>query len=387
MIFAEWAALFAATASGAHFASLCIAGWRCGRRGRRPAADCRQPGVSIVVPVCGLDNFATETLASSLRLDYPEYEVIFCAARADDRAVPLVRRLIEACPGVSARLLIGDDPISINPKLNNCVKGWNAARHQWIVLADSNLLLPPDYIDRLLARWQQDTGAVCSMPLGTRPHNFWAELECAFLNTFQARCQYVGETLGFGFAQGKTLLYRRDIVDRAGGIRALAAEPAEDAATTKLVRRAGHRVQLVDAPFEQPLGRRRAVEVWSRQLRWARLRRATFPLLFAPEAVVGSCLPAVAAAVAAAHLGIEPAAAGVGLIALWTLAELMLARRVGWHCSPGLAAAIVVRDLLLPALWIAAICGDEFTWRGTSMSAADRMQTPSSAEPATLRAN
>src|SRR5258707_10813766 len=168
---------------------------------------------------------------------------------------------------VLARQLIGDYRISINPKLNNVVKGWAAARHDWIVIADSNLLMPRDYIQRLLARWQPDTGLVCSTPIGARPGNFWAELECAFLNTLQARWQYVGASLGFGFAQGKTMLFRRDLVERGGGIAALGAEPAEDAAATKLIRGQGLNVHLVDNPFEQPLGRRSAAEGWSRQLR------------------------------------------------------------------------------------------------------------------------
>ena len=60
----------------------------------------------------------------------------------------------------------------------------------------------------------------------------------------------------------------------AGGVRALAAELAEDAASTKIVRAAGLRVRLVDNPFQQPLGRRTLKEVWRRQTRWARLRRA-----------------------------------------------------------------------------------------------------------------
>jgi ceramide glucosyltransferase len=54
--------------------------------------------------------------------------------------VPLVRKLIAAHPEVPARLLIGDDPVGINPKLNNIVKGWVAAKYPWIVMADSNVL-------------------------------------------------------------------------------------------------------------------------------------------------------------------------------------------------------------------------------------------------------
>ena len=54
----------------------------------------------------------------------------------NDPVIPLIRRLMAEHPKVPARLLVGDDRISINPKLNNLVKGWNAADHDWIVMAD-----------------------------------------------------------------------------------------------------------------------------------------------------------------------------------------------------------------------------------------------------------
>ena len=125
---------------------------------------------------------------------------------------------------VPARLLIGDDRISANPKLNNVVKGWKAARHDWVIIADSNVLMPGDYIQRLLARWSPDTGIVCSPPIGSRPEFFAAEIECAFLNTYEARWQYAGDSSGYGFAQGKTMLWRREIArsgrrDRGSGGR------------------------------------------------------------------------------------------------------------------------------------------------------------------------
>ena len=124
------------------------------------------------------------------------------------------RALLTRNPRIPARLLIGDDRVSANPKLNNVVKGWRAARHKWIIIADSNVLMPKDYIFRLLARWREDTGIVCSPPIGSDPKNFAAELECAFLNTFEARWQYAGERAGFGFAQGKTMFWRRDVMER-----------------------------------------------------------------------------------------------------------------------------------------------------------------------------
>ena len=83
------------------------------------------PGVSLVRPVCGLENHIEDTLRSAFDLDYPRYEIIFCTAAANDSALPLVRRLIADHPHVPARLLIGNDSISENPKLNNVCKGWS----------------------------------------------------------------------------------------------------------------------------------------------------------------------------------------------------------------------------------------------------------------------
>jgi ceramide glucosyltransferase len=368
MSLASWAAGFCIIMTTVQLVSVAIVAITCRRRTRHLSPPADAPPVTLLRPVCGVDNCADETLGSGFRLDYPDYEIVFCVARADDPVVALVNRLIEAHPHVPTRLLIGDDRISANPKLNNVVKGWAAARHDWIILADSNFLMPRDYIQRLLARWQPDTGLVCSTPIGARPGNFWAELECAFLNTLQARWQYVGAALGFGFAQGKTMLFRRDLVERGGGIGALGDEPAEDAAATKLVRRQGRHVNLVDNPFEQPLGRRSAAEIWSRQLRWAKLRRITFPHFFLPELLTGAALPIVAGAYAASRLGSSVAATIALLLVLWFGAEAVLARVAGWHFSLRMPFALVLRDALLPALWVAAWLSNDFVWRGNAMT-------------------
>jgi len=368
MLLATLAAAFCAVATLFHLASVALAAVRL-RRCQAPPGSGGLPPLSLLRPVCGLDAFARETLESSFRLDYPEYEVLFCAARRDDPAVPLVAALIAANRQVPARLLIGDGGVTVNPKLNNLDKGWHEAAHDWIVMADSNAMLPADALRRLQARWRRDTGAVCSMPIGSAPGNFWAELECAFLNTLQARFQYVAESLGQGFAQGKTMMFRRDLIDRAGGLRTLAAETAEDAAATKVVRAAGLRVHLVDRPFEQPLGRRNAGDVWARQLRWARLRRMSFLWLFIPEAIVGSFFPALALGFAAPTLGIDPVGAVAALLAVWCAGELALAHVVGWRLSGRMLPVLLLRDLLLPALFLAAVLGDGFVWRGTAMTA------------------
>ncbi|HYA81765.1 MAG TPA: ceramide glucosyltransferase [Methylocystis sp.] len=378
MTISALAAGICVSSGGLHALSVGLAIRRCARRtGAAPVPD-NAPAVTIVQPLCGVETFSRETLRSVFALDYPGYEIIFCLASADDPIAPLVRGAIKAHPERPARLLVGDDRVSHNPKLNNVVKGWRAARHDWVIIADSNVLMPHDYIQRLLARWRPDAGIVCSPPIGSRPESFAAEIECAFLNTYEARWQYAAEAAGFGFAQGKTMLWRRDVLEGGGGIEALGAEIAEDAASTKLIHAQGLNAHLVNQPFQQPLGARRLKDVWSRQLRWARLRRVTFPLHFAPEILTTGLLTIGAAAFAAPEFGLSVWSSAALAALFWYGLEALLASLSGWPLSWRSLPAWITRDCLLPFLWSEALAGDSFVWRGNAMSV-DEEELPQAA--------
>lgn len=361
-------ALAAVTLVIANLVSILLACWRMTPSGTPAPKPAATPPVSVVVPVRGIENFTAETLDRAFRLDWPDYELIFCVAHGDDPVVREVERVMAAYPQVAARILVGDDRVSANPKLNNCVKGWRAARHDWVVLADSNVLMPADYIQHLLAGWRRDTGLVCSTPLGSRPDGFWAEVECVYLNTHQARWQYAGETVGLGFAQGKSMLWNKPMLDAHGSIQALGAEIAEDAASTKLVNSLGLKVHLVSSPFEQPLGRRTMQEIWSRQSRWARLRRVTFPLFFAPEIMLGLFPPLLLALGAAALADVSLFATALAVIAAIYLPELALAISKDWRVSVMSVPAMAARDLMMPAVWLRGWMRGAINWRGNAMT-------------------
>lgn len=364
-----FAAAFASSALLlSNFASILLASSRLKPRRFIPPFAGKQPPVSIIVPSRGVEPFAEETLKRAFSLDWPRYELIFCVTQPEDPVVKLINAAIARFPSVPARLLIGEDRISANPKLNNCVKGWQAARHDWVILADSNVLMPKDYVQHLMAAWRRDTGLVCSTPVGSRPDGFWAEVECAFLNTLQARWQYAGEAVGLGFAQGKSMLWNKSMLDANGGIQALAAEAAEDAAATKLVNSLGLRVNLVASPFEQPLGQRTLAEVWSRQARWARLRRVTFPLFFAPEILTGVVMPLIFALIAAASAGVSLPTTALCVLAIAYVPECLLAWSKGWYLSPRSVTAMIVRDAMLPIVWSRGWLGGVVEWRGNAMT-------------------
>jgi ceramide glucosyltransferase len=374
-------ACIASAALLVQYATSALAGWRL-LRPHRVAPMGPLPFVSLVRPLCGLEVFSVETLASSFALSYPRHEVIFCVADDQDPIVTLVRAAMAQHPHVRASLLIGRETASGNPKLDNLAKGFRAAASEIVVFTDSNLLVPADYLEQVVASWAPGIGLVSAPPFGSRPEGFWGEMECAILNTHAARWQYAVDALGFGFAQGKTLAFRKSDLDH-GGFVALGAEPAEDAAATKFIRARGQRVGLLAPAFAQPIGFRRARDVWSRHLRWSRLRRATFPHLFVPECLIGCGVPLAACMFAAQDLGFSPAA-GLAFSLVWFIPEVVLALCAGWPMSLRMACMLPLRDGLLLLIWLATWFGRGFVWRGHDMRAVTPAAAPQTREGAGL---
>jgi ceramide glucosyltransferase len=104
-------------------------------------------------------------------------------------------------------------------------------------------------------------------------------------------------------------------------------------------------------------------------VRWARLRRATFPLHFAPEIVTTSLLTLAAAAIGGEELGVSAPAALILAAAIWYGAEASLAAVARWPLAWSSPAAWMARDALLPVLWLSGWMNARFVWRGNVMSA------------------
>jgi ceramide glucosyltransferase len=134
------------------------------------------------------------------------------------------------------------------------------------------------------------------------------------------------------------------------------------------VRGSGLDVNLVDSPFEQPLGFRGFRDIWLRQLRWARLRRKTFPLFYMPEIIARAALPCLAAAYAALTPGFEHGGRDARRRTLLVRSGNALALLNRWHFSWRMPLLFILRDLMLPIVYIDAWCMDHFVWRGNEMT-------------------
>ncbi|WP_273688264.1 glycosyltransferase [Ketogulonicigenium vulgare] len=324
---------------------------------KRVPAGIAPDGITVLRPVSGLHPGIEDTIASSFTLEGCPHEVIFCISDPHDPAIPLVQAALAAHPDQDAKLLVGLDEASFNPKIDNLQKGWAAAKYEKVLMVDSNVRLSPDTL--LVAeglRQQQDVGLVTSPPLAVAPEGLAAELETAFLNSHQLRWQLFADALGYGFAQGKLLYLRKEQLGNMG-LNALTVEYAEDAASTKVIRRQGMRVVLMLPPVSQIVGKRKLRGIWGRQERWAQLRWNSFSTQYLAEIFSGAFLPFVAAAIAFGWWALAFAA-------LWYLIEIVMIRRCGWHLNAVQVACLPVRDLLLPVIWVIGLLKRTYEWNG-----------------------
>jgi ceramide glucosyltransferase len=320
--------------------------------------------VSVIVSIVGLDAWEAEVALSALNIAARPVEIIYCAFDENDPSVMRVQAELAKRPDVNARILIGREHTTPNPKLDNIEKGFVAARGDFLLCIDGNVDVPPDLIEQLMLVWDQDTAVASALPIGLHPNTLAADVECAFLNTFYARWQLAGDQLGAGFAQGKVLMFRRSFVERCGGFSCLQLELAEDSATTKLARQAGKTVRLAQRPVGLPLGRRPLRDVWERHRRWAQYRRQAFPLLFTAEAFTSPVMPAAAGVLAAVafHWPIG-ATAAIIIFGCYGI-EAALARAVKWPFGPRSLLACLIRDLMLLAIWPLTLLQTRYVWRG-----------------------
>ncbi|HXY16183.1 MAG TPA: glycosyltransferase, partial [Terriglobales bacterium] len=130
------------------------------------------PPVSNLKPLRGLDPEAYENLSSYCRQNYPEYELIFCVGDEHDPSVPVLEKLKHDFPDRQIRILFGSGRNAINDKVGKLVRMVNEARHEVLVINDSDVRVEPDYLRTVVAPLQNSKiGGVTCLYVSTEDHN------------------------------------------------------------------------------------------------------------------------------------------------------------------------------------------------------------------------
>jgi ceramide glucosyltransferase len=334
------------------------------RTARRPTGEFAPP-VSILKPVRGLDPASYENFATFCRQDYRDYEIVFAVADDDDPAIGVIRQLIAAFPERSIRLLIGAPNLGPSSKVNKLCRLTREARHDILVISDSDIRVAPDYLQSVVAPFRDPgVGAVTCLYVGIANGNIASELEALGIATdFAAGVLTAWQLQGVRFTLGATMATTRQRLREIGGFEALVTYCADDYQLGRRIAEHGHLVELAAHVVESQCAVRTLREYLQHQLRWAITIRHSRPWGYVGLALTHGQLWTIAATAAMPTVPIAAvyvtAYFALRLLMAWAVARWSLGGRVlrKWWLLP-------VRDALSLGVWCAALFKNRIEWRG-----------------------
>jgi ceramide glucosyltransferase len=355
----------AAAYSGITFCAALI--FRLRRTQRTPPL--RRPPVTLLKPLCGTEPELYLNLRSFCLQDYPSYQIVFGVREAADPAIAVVRRLMHEFPALPMELVVNDAQHGGNRKISNLINILPYARHDLLIIADSDTQVRGDYLNAVTRPLlDPHVGMVTCIYRCIPSGGIWSRLGSMYINDWYMPAVLLAWLFGHrGYASGQTIALRRDTLDAIGGLQGVANQLADDHRLAEGVRRIGQRVVLSDYLLETVQSEPTAADLMRHELRWMRtirvLATGSFNLLF-----VGFTLPLLG--VGAALAAEEPRFAGP----LIASALLTLACRLGlsWLARLGQRRSsladlwlLPVRDLLLCWVWSRALFTSRVSWRGS----------------------
>jgi ceramide glucosyltransferase len=265
----------------AYLAGTAVAAVRFARHPLPTAVE--RPPVTVMKPVHGAEPGLYDNMHSFTQQDYPIVQLVLGVGHANDSALPAARALIRDLPESDIALVIDGRVRGSNQKVANLENMLEAARHDILVLADSDMRVDRRYLAAVIAPLLDSrTGAVTCLYQGVATAGKWAELGALHINFGFLPSVLAAEALGINRGCfGATIALRRETLSRIGGFTAVRNELADDQRIGEEVRAQGLVVVLSRYLVEARVSEPSLAGLWFHELRWARTIRTIAPAGFA----------------------------------------------------------------------------------------------------------
>jgi ceramide glucosyltransferase len=352
-----------------------------------------QPPASIVKPVRGLDYEAYENFASFCRLDYPEYELLFAVSDPCDPVIPVIEKLRADFPERPIRLITNVPYVGASDKVNNLCQLAQNAKHDLLVMSDSDVRVEPDYLQQVAAPFRDpEVGVVTAFYKSLSSGTLASNLDALGMYMDSAPAALVARKIegGLGFAFGWTMATSKKHLAEIGGWEAMVNHHSEDFELGKRIALCGHRVALMSKPVSMVFSKETLSEYFHRELRWSIALKSARPsgyraLLFThglPWTLVAAALavsigsPLLAASFLLTYVILRVAM--TWLTGSWGLGDRRLSKILG---------LVPVRDAISFAVWLAGFFSERIVWRGLEYRLHEGQLIPIQSTNADLRAH
>ncbi|HVO09464.1 MAG TPA: glycosyltransferase [Vicinamibacteria bacterium] len=362
--------LLVPVAGGSVYAVGCLAALAVFRQRRRRwrTAPSPRPPVTVLKPLRGLEKGLRENLLSTCRQDWPRLQVVFSLQDPADPALALAQAVQREVGEQTVDVAVVGDRREPNAKVRNLLGGLPRARHELLVISDSDMRLRPDYLQAIVAPLADETvGCSCTFYRAVGAERWWERLELLTVNAdLLPNFLFAWVTGAARFVLGGSTALSRSTLEAIGGLESLGDYLLEDFEMGRRLLARGRRVVLVPYLIDTVIGLRSPRDWWHHQVYWDQntcaangwgqfgtvaLKAVPFALLFAAArlfdplgvAVLGAALAWRVLTTGVFLAGIGD---GVGLRSLWLLP---------------------VRDLVALASWALAFTRPVLVWRGAEL--------------------
>lgn len=329
----------------------------------RPVPEGAAPGVTVLVPLCGPEPDLAKRLIALRLQDYPAPVQIVCGVLdPHDPAIAEVER-------AAAHALPHDIDLHIETRINgrnlkvaNLINMMSRARHDTLVLIDSDIEVGPDYLSAVVAELQQsDVGAVTCLYDGVTKGGAWARLAAAEINLhFLPNVVFA---LSLNLARpcfGSTIAMSRDTLRRIGGFQAFMEQLSDDYAIGEAVRGLGQRIAIPSFSVGHVCTEASGRKLFDRQLRFARTIKSIDPVGYL-GGIVTNPFPLAVISFLSSGGSLAVAVALVAVVCRIGVARAV-ERRFDVEASPLLLMPVL--DCLSFAVYATSFFGTSVLWRG-----------------------
>jgi len=331
---------------------------------RRPAdggPHAPLPGLTILKPLCGLDEDLEANLASFLDLDHAPLQIVFGVADPFDPALAVVRRLVRSRPSRDVAIVVGRTTDAPSPKIALLEALLPHVRHPIVLLSDSNVRLEGSEPTAILPLFADPTVGMVYQPVVARGERTVAAAVENLHYTEYAAFLTIGihALVRQHTVNAKGMWLRRAALDDLDGFATVRDSGADDYELGRQVQAAGWGL----VPAAMPVGVVQRDWSWrqlfSRNLRHAGLRLRICPLAYPLELLVNPVAWAVPLALLPGLWRVALAAVVAKVVMELSATRLLRGQPLAARFVP----AILLKDVVIFACWFVAPFQRTAWWR------------------------